>query len=69
MPRAEQKSMILGNTEDFICSSLNRINPYVFHAIIRVRIINKRNNFDRVDLVSNHERKIGTPYRKTWVAD
>ena len=40
--------------------SLNRINPYVSHAMIRVRIINKGINFDRVDLVSNHERKIGT---------
>jgi len=57
--------MVLGNTGAFICSSLKRINPHVSHAIIRDRIINKRNNFDRVDLVSNHERKIGTQYRKT----
>lgn len=30
------------------------------HSMIRVRIINKGNYFGRVDLVSNHKRKIGT---------
>lgn len=39
------------------------------HAIIRVGIIYKINNFDRVDLVSNNKRKIGTQNWKTWVAD
>lgn len=37
-------------------------------SIIRVRIINKGNHFGRVDLVSNHKRKIGTWYRKARVA-
>lgn len=37
----------------------------VSHAIIRAGIINKRNNFDRVDLVSNNKRKIGTQCWKT----
>lgn len=39
------------------------------YAIIRVGIINKRNHFDRVDLVSNNKKKIGTQFQKTWVAD
>lgn len=48
--------------------SLNRINSHA-HAIIGVGILYKINNFDRVDLVSNNKRKIGTQNWKTWVAD